>query len=198
VVDKGDTFKKKAMAWDSSESEEDMEALKKSSYAPPKKTGKPFVCSDDDDDFDDVDKKVVARTSRQKPIIKNKVIWGDEDSDEKDERIDFKMPNIPVSEAEKESVEEKPVEARIECEFFLWDCDIKDRNSFRLVTEYFSNEDMVLEATFNTLIGIQKGGEVFFEAHVKDKNRYVSPNALLHMVEIKLRKCKQHVVADKL
>ena len=57
---------------------------------------------------------------------------------------------------------------------------------------------MVLEATFNTLIGLQKGGEVFFEAHVKDVDRYVSPNMLFHMVELKLRQHKQHVVADKL
>jgi len=106
VVDRGDTFnakppKKKAMAFDSSESEEDMgagkvnaklfqtagapakSALKKSNYAPPKKeAGNLFGGGDDDDDSDDVDKKVVARTSRQKTITKKKVVWGDEDSDE--------------------------------------------------------------------------------------------------------------------
>ena len=63
-------------------------------------------------------------------------------------------------------------EARIESEFFLLGSKVEMRNSFKLVEEYFWNDDLELTNTKSTTIVLKKGGYNFFIAYIEDWERY--------------------------
>ena len=56
--------------------------------------------------------------------------------------------------------------ARIVCEDFLWYSKMKERDSFKLVLEYFENYDSNLTNSTNTIVRLNKGGQVFCIAHL--------------------------------
>ena len=64
-------------------------------------------------------------------------------------------------------------EALIESEKFLWGTKIELRNSFKLVEEYFWNDDKQLTNSKCTTINLNKDGDNFFTIHVEDKARYL-------------------------
>ena len=75
----------------------------------------------------------------------------------------------------KLSKQPKPLtreEARIESEFFLRGSKVEMRNSFKLVEEYFWNDDLELANTKSTTIALKKGGDNFFIAYIEDNERY--------------------------
>ena len=47
------------------------------------------------------------------------------------------------------------------------------RNSFKLVEEYFWNDDLELTNTKSTTIVLKKGGDTFFIAHIEDREQYL-------------------------
>ena len=63
-------------------------------------------------------------------------------------------------------------QARIESENFLWGSKVEMRNSFKLVVEYFWNDDLKLTKTKSTTIILKKGGENFFIGYVEDRERF--------------------------
>ena len=63
-------------------------------------------------------------------------------------------------------------EARIESEFFLLGSKVELRNSYKLVQEYFWNEDKQLTTTKCTTIILKKGGHDFFIAYNEDRERF--------------------------
>ena len=63
-------------------------------------------------------------------------------------------------------------EARIESEFFLFGSKVELRNSFKLVQEYFWNDDLELTNTKSTTIILKKGGHNFFIAYIEDRKQY--------------------------
>ena len=58
------------------------------------------------------------------------------------------------------------------CEKFLWNSKVGMRHSFKLVEEYFQNDDKALTNTKSTTIALDEGGANFFIAHVEDRERY--------------------------
>jgi hypothetical protein len=93
-------------------------------------------------------------------------------------------------------------QARVASEKFLWDSKMWERHSFKLVEEYFWNDDKALTNAKCTTIVLNKGGDDFFVAHLEDRERYqrlVDKYAdFIHRTVIKARQVGLTKQADRL